>query len=99
MPIQPAWTTFRAMDELVADGKETVMVEKAKKPVSVMSSEDEAEQEQRQQMDQFWRAVESIRERNADNDPDEGLRFVTEVVEEVRQEHYERKQREARERR
>jgi hypothetical protein len=39
----------------------------------------------------FWRTVDEIRARNADKDPDEVLRDVTEVVEEVRQEQYERK--------
>jgi hypothetical protein len=38
----------------------------------------------------FWRVVDDIRARNADKDPDEVLRDVTEVVEEVRQEQYER---------
>ena len=38
----------------------------------------------------FWAAVDRIRERNADKDPDEVCRDVTEVVEEVRQERYER---------
>jgi hypothetical protein len=39
----------------------------------------------------FWRAVEEIWAKNADKDPDEVLRDVTEVVEEVRQERYEQK--------
>jgi hypothetical protein len=38
----------------------------------------------------FWQTVEQIRARNADKDPDEVLREVTEVVEEVRRERYER---------
>jgi len=41
----------------------------------------------------FWRAVDRIGELNKDEDPDEVLAFVTEVVEEVRQERYEREQR------
>jgi hypothetical protein len=36
----------------------------------------------------FWRAVERIRMRNSAADPDEVLREVTEVVEEVRTERY-----------
>ena len=43
-------------------------------------------------LERFWTAVEEIGERNADKDPDEVLRVVTEVVEEVRQERYEREQ-------
>ncbi len=38
----------------------------------------------------FWATVDRIQERDADEDPDEGYRLVTEVVEEVRQERYER---------
>jgi hypothetical protein len=38
-------------------------------------------------------AIECLGALNADEDPDEVLRVVTEVVEEVRQEHYEREQR------
>ena len=43
--------------------------------------------------ERFWRTVARIKERNADKDPDEILRDVTEVVEEVRQEQYERERR------
>jgi hypothetical protein len=39
-----------------------------------------------------WAVIDRLRERNADKDPDEVLRDVTEVVEEVRQERYERDQ-------
>ena len=41
-------------------------------------------------MDRYRRAAERISEHNADKDPDEELAFITEVVEEVRQEQYER---------
>ncbi len=46
----------------------------------------------------FWEAVDRIQERNAGQDPDEVLAHVTKVVEEVRQERYEREQREAQDR-
>ena len=75
------------------------MVAKEDKSATVIGPEDDEDKKQRQQMDQFWRAAESIGARNADKDPDEVLEFVTAVVEEVRRENYERKQREARERR
>jgi hypothetical protein len=39
----------------------------------------------------FWQAVEELWALNADKDPDEVYRDVTEAVEEVRQEQYERK--------
>jgi hypothetical protein len=41
----------------------------------------------------FWQAVERIRARNADKDPDEVLREVTEEVEAVRRERHERARR------
>lgn len=47
-------------------------------------------QEQRRQ--RFWQTVDQIRERNADQDPDEALAFITAVVEGVRQERHERAQ-------
>lgn len=39
--------------------------------------------------ERFWEIVEEIRALNADKDPDEVYRDVTEAVEEVRQEMYE----------
>ena len=53
------------------------------------------EQERRQVMERFRQAIEQIGEGNADKDPDEVMRIVTEAVEEVRQEHHERAQRAA----
>lgn len=40
----------------------------------------------------FWEIVEDLRSRNADRDPDEIYRDVTEVVEEIREEHFEQEQ-------
>jgi hypothetical protein len=54
---------------------------------------DAVEQGRNELRDRFWQAVERIRKRNADKDPDEVLREVTEAVEEVRQERYERTRR------
>ncbi|MGH2557718.1 MAG: hypothetical protein ACRDJH_01530 [Thermomicrobiales bacterium] len=50
---------------------------------------------QREQWERAWAAIDRIRERNKDKDPDEVLADVTEVVEEVRQELYEAEQRAA----
>ena len=50
-------------------------------------------------LERFRAISERIAERNPDKDPDEELAFITEVVEEVRQERYERAQREASDRR
>jgi hypothetical protein len=68
------------------------------KPAAVIAkpeAETLSEEERRQVMERFREAIERIGERNADKDPDEVMRIVTEVVEEVRQEHYEREQRAA----
>lgn len=46
----------------------------------------EDDQEQRERM---WRAIDRVRERNADRDPDEVRADVTRVVENVRRERYE----------
>jgi hypothetical protein len=54
-----------------------------------------SEEERQQVMERFWEAVQSIGERNRHLDPDYVMAVVTEVVEEVRQEQYEREQREA----
>lgn len=40
-----------------------------------------------------WAAIDHLHELNADEDPDEVYRIVTEVVEEVRQERYDARQR------
>jgi len=40
--------------------------------------------------ERFWRVVNQIQDRQKDEDPEETLRFVTEIVEEVRQERYEK---------
>ncbi|HEU5434641.1 MAG TPA: hypothetical protein VFU81_23405 [Thermomicrobiales bacterium] len=49
-----------------------------------------SEQERQRRLDAFREAVERIGERNKALDPDEELAFITEIVEEVRQEQYER---------
>ena len=50
------------------------------------------EQRQAVNRERFWKVVEEIGERNADKDPDEVMRLVTEVVEKVRQGRFEREQ-------
>jgi hypothetical protein len=48
--------------------------------------------EEERQRAEDWAIIDQIGERNKHLDPDEVLRHVTEVVEEVRQELYEREQ-------
>lgn len=72
--------------------KEPVVVEKKGKPVAVVISLEEFERNRQQAVERAWATVDRVRERNADLDPDEVLRDVTAVVEEVRQERYEQRQ-------
>jgi hypothetical protein len=74
--------------------KEIDLAQKEDEQAAVVTKLDADEADVQQQLDQFWQIVDQIGARNADKDPDKVLRFVTEVVEEVRQEHYEREQRE-----
>lgn len=73
------------------------MVEKQDNPIAVAIRPETDEQimNRNELRERFWRAVERISERNADMDPEAELAFITEVVEEVRQERYEREQAEA----
>jgi hypothetical protein len=72
------------------------MAQRNMKPEEILTEPKSAEltEEQRNETKRrFWEAVERIRARNADRDPDEIYREVTEIVEEVRQERYERARR------
>lgn len=80
------------------DGKEIIVVMKQSQPTTVVSPE-VVERRQREARERAWAVIERIGERNADKDPDEVLRDVTEAVEEVRQELYEEKRRAAADRR
>lgn len=78
------------------------MVEKQDNPAAVTTESEGCElsqQERQRRLDRFWETVERIGERNKDWDPDDVLAEVTAVVEEIRQEQYEREQRAAKERR
>jgi hypothetical protein len=66
------------------------------KPVAVAPSPETDEEISQQKLrESLWRAAERIQERNRDMDPEEELAFITEVVEEVRGERYEREQSQA----
>lgn len=67
--------------------KEPVIIEKNGKPFAVVISPEQYEQLQAEE-DADWAILDRLAERNADKDPDEVLRDVTAVVEEVRQERY-----------
>ena len=66
--------------------KEPVVVQKKGKVVAAIISPDEFERFQQQVIEQAWTILQAVGERNADKDPDEVLRDVTEEVEAVRRE-------------
>jgi prevent-host-death family protein len=72
--------------------KTPVVIEKNGKPVAVLISPQQWEKLRQVIRDEAWETIERVAERNADKDPDEIYQFVTEIVEEVRQERYEKEQ-------
>ena len=74
------------------------MVERDGTLIAVVVSPDDFETLRRLKIERGWAAraaIDQIRARNADVDPDEGYAEITAVVEEVRQERYEERQRAA----
>jgi prevent-host-death family protein len=67
-----------------------VIVEKKGRPFAVMISPEDFERFQQLAKEQLFDTVREIHQDNKDADPDEVLRDVTEAVEAVRQEEYER---------
>ena len=72
-------------------GGNPVIVEKKGRPFAVVISPEDFERFQEIVREQFFETVREIQQANKDADPDQVLRDVTEVVEAVRQERYERK--------
>src|SRR5919202_6284085 len=72
-------------------GGEPVIVEKKGRPFAVMVSPEDFERFQQLAKEQFFETVREVQQDNKDADPSEVLRDVTEAVEAVRQEEYERK--------
>ena len=83
---------FSELLGLVFYTKEPVIVERKGKPFAVMISPEQYES-LRTGLERAWSTVDKVRERNADKDPDEVLKDVTTVVEEVRQEMYDTEKR------
>lgn len=73
--------------------QQPVVVERKGRPVAVLISPDQYQRLQEQEKGRFFEAVHELQQRNEDKDPDEILRDVTSLVEEVRRERYEREQR------
>ena len=67
-----------------------VIVEKKGRPFAVMISPEDFERFQAIAREQFFETVREIQQANKDADPEQVLADVTEAVEAVRQEEYER---------
>ena len=79
--------------DAVAAERDAVVVERDGRPVAVLISPDQYEHYQDLARRDFFALVAEIHRRNEDEDPDEVLREVTAIVEEVRQADYERSRR------
>jgi prevent-host-death family protein len=80
-----------SFDELLADvqhGTPTEIVQNGQR-VAVVISAEAFDRLRRERLERAWKGIDDMRERNAHLDPDEVMRDVTEIVEEVRQELYE----------
>lgn len=86
-------TDLAALIDGVSCGSGPVVVERDGKPLAVLVDYEEYERYHKYVMERFRHAVEEFRELNKDIDPEEGYREITALVEEVRQEHYERSRR------
>lgn len=73
------------------------MAAERSKPVAVVDNPEADEEIRRQEelKELYRRAAERMSERNRDLDPEAELAFITDVVEEVRQERYDREQAQA----
>ncbi len=80
------------VDDVFASVKEAdldVIVEDQGLPVAVVISPERYEQFLEQEAQADWAIIHEMQQRNAHLDPDEVLKEVTEIVEEVRQAMYE----------
>lgn len=90
MSAREARDNFSDLLGTVYYAKEPVIVERKGKPVAVIISPEQFERFEQLSRDRYAAIIEEIWKRNEDKDPEEVYRHVTEVVEEVRREHYER---------
>lgn len=90
MGAKEARSKFSELLGAVHFGQETVVVEKAGKPFVVVISPQQYERYQELVRQRAVEAVERAHRRNAQLDPEQLERDVAAVVEEVRQERYER---------
>ena len=82
--------------ESVHTTRQPVVVEQDGVPYAVLIDATEWEQLRERRLEDLWAVVDRVQARNAHLDPDEVLADVTAVVEVVRQEMYDERQRAAR---
>jgi PHD/YefM family antitoxin component YafN of YafNO toxin-antitoxin module len=83
---------FDATLNTVRCEQQPVLIEEDGQPVAAILTPEQFEEWQAYAKKLFFEAVRELQAANADKDPDEVYRDVTEIVEEVRQERYEREQ-------
>lgn len=88
MSAREARANFADLLGLVYYNREPVIIEKKGRPFAVVINPEQYAVVEKQ-IEKARATVDRVRERNADNDPEEVLRDVTAVVEQVRQERYE----------
>lgn len=91
MSAKQARDNFTDLLGAVYYGQETVIVEKKGRPFAVVINPRTYQKLQKADA-KDWEIIERIQARNKDKDPDEVLADVTEEVEAVRQELYEKEQ-------
>lgn len=87
MSTRDARANFSELLGLVYYTKEPVVVERKGRPFAVVISPDQYAIIQKE-LEGAWQAAQQAQESNADKDPEEVLRDVTQVVEAVRQERH-----------
>jgi prevent-host-death family protein len=90
---QEAEKNFRDVLGHLAADREPVVVEDRGEPVAVVISPDDFARFRRDREADGWAVVRELREANADKDPDEVYEDITRIVEEVRQEMHDERQR------
>src|SRR5690242_21703058 len=85
--VEAAKRDFADLLSGIGDEQEMIVVDDAGNPVAVVMSPEAFQTFRRERA---WAPIRQVQERNANQDPDEVLRDVTEVVEEVRQEQHAR---------
>ncbi|HEY7036076.1 MAG TPA: type II toxin-antitoxin system Phd/YefM family antitoxin [Thermomicrobiales bacterium] len=80
----------------VHETHEAVVVEQNGKAIAVVISPEDFAKLQRSAEDGWWASIQRVQDRNEDKDPDDVMRDITELVEEVRRERRARYQSRAR---